>query len=170
MHLQDIDAAYIFDDNSDLDASLSALLEVPSLDMAQFDNVNARPASNPFTGGNTNGSQLTVGERFGSNYSLSLLHRSDYGIQDIEIRLDTAEASAILFGVRCSVFESACTSLAYNEIGSWCSCNQILGFIFSMQVCSAGNYGAPPPRARGNLDGLVPDMKQQNIKRQRIDN
>ena len=56
--LQDIDAAYIFDDNSDLDASLSALLEVPSLDMAQFD---ARPVSNA-TGGNTSGSQLTVGK------------------------------------------------------------------------------------------------------------
>ena len=59
--MQDIDAAYIFDDNSDLDASLSALLEVPSLDMAQFDNVNARPASNA-TGGTPSGSQLTVGE------------------------------------------------------------------------------------------------------------
>lgn len=37
----------------------------------------------------------------------------------------------------------------------------------------AGNYGAPPPRTRGNLDGLVPDMQQQNangMKRQRLDN
>ena len=34
---QDIDAAYIFDDDCDLDASLSALLEVPSLDYSQFD-------------------------------------------------------------------------------------------------------------------------------------
>lgn len=34
---QDIDAAYIFDDDCDLDASLSALLEVPSLDFSQFD-------------------------------------------------------------------------------------------------------------------------------------
>lgn len=134
--MQDIDAAYIFDDNSDLDASLSALLEVPSLDMAQFDNVNARPAGNA-TGGNSSGSQLTVGKapaccNFSSLYS-KLLYLA---------RLKTVRQ------------ERRATSAKHCTFG----------------LLAAGNYGAPPPRARGNLDGLVPDMKQQNLKRQRIDN
>jgi hypothetical protein len=61
--VQDIDAAYIFDDDCDLDASLSALLEVPSLDFSQFD------APTVTTHNNTNGvayqqerSTLNVGE------------------------------------------------------------------------------------------------------------
>ena len=36
--LQDIDAAYIFDDDDELDANLSALLEVPDLEFLQTEN------------------------------------------------------------------------------------------------------------------------------------
>ena len=36
--LQDIDAAYIFDDNDELDANLSALLEVPDLEFLHSEN------------------------------------------------------------------------------------------------------------------------------------
>ncbi len=66
MSLQDIDAAYIFDDDCDLDASLSALLEVPSLDFSQFD---APTVTTSTTHNNPNGavrpmggSTLNVGE------------------------------------------------------------------------------------------------------------
>lgn len=45
---------------------------------------------------------------------------------------------------------------------------------FEPEDLSQGTYGAPPPRPRGSLDGLVPDLQQQNnrseFKRQRLDN
>ena len=58
--LQDIDAAYIFDDNCDLDASLSALLEVPSLNMDQLDSMTPRATGQTHASGQA-GSQLTIG-------------------------------------------------------------------------------------------------------------
>lgn len=183
--LQDIDAAYIFDDNSDLDASLSALLEVPSLDMAQFD---ARPVSNA-TGGNTSGSQLTVGKTSWSllSFPCEMSKNEDCKREWASNAVSVLEVSEVLshkrdllsthgegekpLWIAVKSMSPPCWGSAVGLCADWRRRRFFKHHLrFLINLCAVGNYGAPPPRARGTLDGLVPDMKQQNMKRQRIDN